>query len=242
MPDLSPSPSDLGEGIKRCAGGALGLLGLIEDRLPLVLGALARYMDEIERFNPAYGLVKVTGREELAVRHVLDSLAPLEHIVRLLGLNPGEAPPPERPRLADAGSGAGFPGIPLAICLPGVEVTLIERMGRRANFLRNVLAVLGISHAAVEETELERAAPGRFNMVCFRALHPLSPELVRTLGRLVKNPGGGVLAAWKGRHTTAAAELAALPAPAGGSAGEIIPLSVPFLKEERCLTVIPVRG
>ncbi|MDR2702536.1 MAG: 16S rRNA (guanine(527)-N(7))-methyltransferase RsmG, partial [Spirochaetaceae bacterium] len=194
---------------------------LIEGRLPLIAAALLQYIEEIERFNPAYGLVKTADRDELIVKHILDSLAPLPY------LEHGSF-------LADVGSGAGFPGIPLAICLPGVQVTLIERMGRRAGFLQSVLAVLGLSNCKVEETEMENAVPGRFDTVTFRAFHPLTPELLKRLFRLLVS--GGRLAAYKGRRDKTEAELAA----AGLSGGfHLIPLSVPFLDEERHLALIP---
>ncbi|MDR2661790.1 MAG: 16S rRNA (guanine(527)-N(7))-methyltransferase RsmG [Treponema sp.] len=206
--------------------------GLIGPRRSVIADLLDRYAAEIERFNPLYGLVRVKDREELVTRHIFDSLAPLGHIAALLGLRRQN----RGPQLADAGSGAGLPGIPLAICLPGVPVTLIERMGRRANFLRNTLAVLGLSSVTVEETEMERFPPGRFKVVTFRAFHPLERTLLHSLFRLLApaGPSGpGVLAAYKGRREKLAAELEAASCTA-----EIIPLSVPFLKEERHLALI----
>ncbi|MDR2054179.1 MAG: class I SAM-dependent methyltransferase, partial [Treponema sp.] len=123
---------------------------LIVPRLETVVTLLEKYIAEIELFNEAYGLVSARGRGELVTRHILDSLAPLGIIARALaGI--------EAPAIADAGSGAGLPGIPLAICLPSARVTLIERMGRRAGFLRNTLAILGLPGLDVEEREIEKA-------------------------------------------------------------------------------------
>lgn len=222
----------IAEGLAALCQGSEKTAALIGPRLSVIASRLDRYTGEIERFNPRYGLVKVRDRAELVTRHILDSLAPLEHIAGLLQ-NGGP--------LADAGSGAGLPGIPLAICLPGVPVTLIERSGRRANFLRNTLAVLGLSSVTVEETEMERSAPGRFGVVTFRAFHPLERTLLRSLFRLLLPAGpsspAGVLAAYQGRREKTLAELeTALEAGSGGA--ELIPLSVPFLKEERHLAVI----
>ena len=209
---------------------------LIEPRFDEVAELLTRYMDEIERFNPMYGLVKTdggsgrsgSGRETLIVKHILDSLAPLGHLARILEQTPSDK------ALADAGSGAGLPGIPLAICLRGMRFTLIERMGRRANFLRNVLAVLGLLHVTVEETELERAPPGRFDLVTLRAVSPLTPAFTTSLFRLLRQ--GGIIAAYKGRRETAEAELAGLSELPCTT--ELVPLTVPFLNEERCLALI----
>ena len=222
---------------------------LVKARLPEITGTLDRYIDEIERFNSAYGLVKVTGRDELIVKHVLDSLAPLGHIARLLEK---ETPIDSQfislagKTLADLGSGAGFPGIPLAVCMPQLKVVLIERMRRRADFLRNTAAVLksavsgsNLVNVAVEETELERVS-GAFDLVTFRALSPLAPAFVSVLARFCKSSHGslknGVIAAYKGKYETASAELEGLAA----YTTELVPLEVPFLDEERCLALIRV--
>jgi 16S rRNA (guanine527-N7)-methyltransferase len=194
---------------------------------------LNNYIEEIELFNPAYGLVGAGGRRELVVKHILDSLAPLGLIRRLLeGAREGAAP-----ALADVGSGAGLPGIPLAIALPEHPVALIERKGRRAAFLRNTQAVLALPNITVEEGPMEQAPPGRFRVVTFRAFRPLDRRLLKGLFRLL-DPRG-VLAAYKGRPAAVEAELAPLAADAG--AWEVLPVTVPFLEEERRLVVIRPR-
>ena len=81
---------------------------------------LERYIAEIERFNPVYKLVAATG-EELVIRHIFDSLSAKATIEALLKGSGGS-------RIADLGSGAGLPGIPLAIALPDATVALVERM------------------------------------------------------------------------------------------------------------------
>jgi 16S rRNA (guanine527-N7)-methyltransferase len=217
---------------------------LIEPRVPVITEKLSRYIDEIERFNPAYGLVKVESREELIVKHILDSLAALGCIVRLLR-SFAPATGAGKPMLADVGSGAGLPGIPLAICLADVQITLIERMGRRIGFLRNTLPLLGLTNVTVEETAAEKAAPGRFHGIVFRAFHPLDPALLKSLFRLLVP--GGFLAAYKGRREKTEAEMASAGLReirnTGDTAGTVgtwedIPLAVPFLNEERRLTVL----
>ncbi|MDR3144996.1 MAG: class I SAM-dependent methyltransferase, partial [Treponema sp.] len=163
-------------------------------------------------------------------------LSALGIIGRLLK-NP-EAPVP--PSIADIGSGAGLPGIPLAAALPGYPFVLLERSGRRAAFLRNTLAVLGLSNAVVEETDMKRAAPERFGLVVFRAFRPLEPAGVKSLFRLLRR--GGVLAAYKGRRETIEAELAGLAGLKDRPQTELYPLSVPFLEEERHLLVLKPQG
>jgi len=189
---------------------------------------LCRYIKEIELFNPAYGLVGTNDSEDLVVKHILDSLAPLGIISRLLA-ETGEA----GAQIADAGSGAGLPGIPLAIALPDCRFTLIERMGRRAGFLWNTKAALSLSNITVEEGEIEKTAGGRFCIVTFRAFKPLEPKLLAALFNACAQ--GGVIAAYKGRREKIEQEMA----PLGNSARwEALPCAVPFLDEERHLLVI----
>ncbi|MDR0730733.1 MAG: 16S rRNA (guanine(527)-N(7))-methyltransferase RsmG [Treponema sp.] len=199
-------------------------------RLDTVSALLNRYIAELERFNPIYGLVKVKSREELVMRHILDSLAPLGIISGLGAEDPAA-------HIADVGSGAGLPGIPLAIALPEFRFTLIERMGRRAGFLRNTIAVLALKNVTVEEVEMEKAAPGRFKLLCFRAFRPLEPSLLRSLFRLLIP--GGLIAAYKGRLETILVELAALaPEGAATPVREILPCPVPGLNEERHVVLL----
>jgi 16S rRNA (guanine527-N7)-methyltransferase len=225
----------LEEGLRRLAETPGTHLG---PRLDAVSSLLSRYIDEIERFNPAYGLVNVKNREELVIRHILDSLAPLAVIRGLLEDPPAGtlgADMAGAGQIADVGSGAGLPGIPLAIALPEFHVTLIERMGRRAGFLRNAAAVLALENLTVEEVEMEKAAPARFDLICFRAFRPLGPPLLKALGGLLRPRG--VIAAYKGRRETVRAEMEA-----AGWAGpwDCLPCGVPFLDEERHLVVLRV--
>jgi len=204
---------------------------LIAPRYDEIISLLNRYIKEIELFNPVYGLVGTNNSEELVVKHILDSLSPLGTISRLLNEICAEG----MPRIADAGSGAGLPGIPLAIVLPNCGFTLIERMGRRAGFLCGAKAVLNLSNVTVEEGELEKTSRGPFSLVTFRAFKPLEPKLLKTLLRICAP--GGVIAAYKGKREKTEAELAALDA---CGKWEIVPCEVPFLEEERHLLVIRV--
>jgi 16S rRNA (guanine527-N7)-methyltransferase len=218
-------------------------------RLPEISSLLLKYIEEIELFNPAYGLVKVRNREELIIKHILDSLAPLEILQTLVGnagigdgalQNTRQGSPAAKAEIADVGSGAGLPGIPLAISLGNLNFTLIERMGRRAGFLRNCAAVLGLPNLTVEEMEMEKAEAGRFNIIVFRAFRPLEKSILKGLKRLLAP--GGVMAAYKGRLAPAQVEMEdaekAVPEIAGH--WEIRPLTVPFLDEERHLVLIRV--
>jgi 16S rRNA (guanine527-N7)-methyltransferase len=196
-------------------------IGVSEDRL----FELARYRQEIETWNPEYRLVGAKDRRELTVKHILDSLAPVGLLSRLL--EAGSA-------LADVGSGAGLPGIPLALILREYRFTLIEARGKRAKFLAETAGLLGLTHTRVERTDMEQAVPGRFRAAVFRAFKPLEPKLLGALFRLLAPEG--ILAAYKGRRDKIDAEMQAIPFLSG--LWEAIPLRVPFLEEERHLVII----
>jgi 16S rRNA (guanine527-N7)-methyltransferase len=207
----------LSQGLSQLCRDDSGAEKLIAPRRDEIFSLLTQYILEIEQYNPALSLVGTDDRQELIVRHILDSLSPLGILSRLLT---GSR------TVADVGSGAGLPGIPLAIALPDAAFTLIERKGRRAGFLRHIQETLGLANVAVEEAEMEKAKPGRFALVTFRAFRPLDPKILKGLFRLCAD--GGTLAAYKGRREKIEAEIAALETPC-----EIIPCPVPFLDEQR---------
>jgi len=203
---------------------------IIDSRRDIIISLLERYINEIETFNPAYGLVGTTDTNELIIKHILDSLAPLGIITRLL--NQCDTLP--RLQLADAGSGAGLPGIPLAIALSNCDFTLIERMGRRAGFLLNTKAVLALTNINIEENELEKTRDSRFKLITFRAFKPLEPKLLKALFRVCEPDG--IIAAYKGKREKIEEEIAPLEKHCGK--WEALPCPVPFLDEERHLLVI----
>ena len=214
-----------------------------------IISLLEKYIKEIELFNPAYRLVGTNDKRELIIKHIFDSLAPLGIISRLLKINEKS---PEKTqgytananavctekkdyniKIADAGSGAGLPGIPLAAALTDAHFTLIERMGRRAGFLLNAKAVLSLSNISVEEKEIEKIT-GVFDLITFRAFKPLEPKLH---GKLLKICApDGIISAYKGKREKIEAETAWLKGT--DLASEIIPYTVPFLNEERHILVI----
>jgi 16S rRNA (guanine527-N7)-methyltransferase len=182
---------------------------------------LERFRVELERWNRVHGFVKAEG-EDLVVRHFLDSLAAWGVL--------GELEP--RETILDVGSGAGFPGIPLAVAFPESRVTLLERSAKRAAFLRNACLLLRLPNTAVVEAQLEELT-GRFDLVTFRAFSPLPRALPELLARVRE---GGWIAAYKGRKTRVEEEIAAMGLePARIS---VRSLEVPFLEEERHLLLV----
>lgn len=221
----------LAEGIQALREKDEDIERLIAPRSEEFISLLERYIKEIEFFNQSYGLVGAGSAGELVIKHILDSLSPLGILFRLLSSRCCGA-------IADAGSGAGLPGIPLAIAMPTRDFTLIERMERRTGFLWNTKACLGLSNVAVEEGELEKTKSGSFSLVTFRAFKPLDSKLLKTLFRALS--AEGVIAAYKGRLEKIKQEMAPLEKNCGH--WEAVPYSVPFLDEERHLLIITPRN
>jgi len=204
-----------------------------------IIVKITNYINEIELFNSAYGLVSVNNTNELVIKHILDSLAPLGIIYRkLIEETSAKTQRKEKEKyfIADAGSGAGLPGIPLSIVIQNCDFTLIERMGRRAGFLFNTKAALFLSNVNVEENDLEKIAakknnPALFDLITFRAFKPLEPKLLKTLFKICAP--GGIIAAYKGRREKIEEEMRDIMVN-----WEAIPYTVPFLDENRHLLVI----
>jgi 16S rRNA (guanine527-N7)-methyltransferase len=228
----------LAEGLNALCKSDSDTARIIMPDLERTVTLLEKYIAEIELFNPALSLVGAKDRAELIVKHILDSLAPLGIITRLLDdlCRHDSNRDGSSPSVVDVGSGAGLPGIPLAICLQKISFTLLERMGRRAGFLRNTQAILALANMEIEEREMEQS-PSRLDLAVFRAFKPLDPQILRGLLRLLKP--GGFLAAYKGRRSAAETELSKLQLkdlpPINA---EILPCPVPFLEEERHIVIL----
>jgi len=184
---------------------------------------LLAYLALLLRWNAAYNLTAIRDPREMVAKHLLDSLA-MHGATAPLAAAGG--------RLADLGTGAGFPGIPLAIAQPGLQVALVESSGKKARFLREAIRNLGLGNATAIESRIEAYdAPAAFDAITARALATL--PLILALGGHLLKPGG-VLLAMKG--VVPADEIAALPP--GWEVREIRPLAVPGLGAERHLVVV----
>ncbi|HBK54906.1 MAG TPA: 16S rRNA (guanine(527)-N(7))-methyltransferase RsmG [Xanthomonadales bacterium] len=208
MNTLSDNPS-------RLLADGLAALGLAD---PSLGQRLDTYLDLIERWNRAYNLTAVRDRGEMIVRHLLDSLV----VSPFVGSGP----------LADIGSGAGLPGIPLALADPDLAVMLIESNGKKARFLREAVRRLDLGNVRVIEARAEAVPePGCCDCLTARAFGTLA-ELIRVGGHLL-GPGGRVLAL-KGQRPDE--EIAGLPR--GWRLDRIAALSVPGLSAQRHLVIV----
>lgn len=177
---------------------------------------LLAYLALLSKWNRTYNLTAVRDEADMVTHHLLDSLAVLPHLPLA----------PERARIADAGSGAGLPGIPLAIARPRWHVALAESNQKKSAFLRQAAIELGLHNVEVHEGRVEAWRPQPlFDLVISRAFAALS-EFIAACRHLVAPEG--VLAAMKGvapQETRAECS--------------VVRLHVPLLDAQRHLVLCP---
>jgi 16S rRNA (guanine527-N7)-methyltransferase len=197
---------------------AEGVAQLALDLPPQALPRLLEYLALLHKWNRIYNLTAVREPSRMVSHHLLDSLAVLPHVAAS--------------SLLDVGSGAGLPGIPLAIAAPGMQVTLLEANHKKSAFLQQAKLELKLDNVAIvcERVEHWRAG-GPFDIVISRALSELA-EFVLLAGRHVTS--GGQLAAMKGLYPHE--ELARLPA--DWRLQRAISLAVPGLRAQRHLLLM----
>lgn len=206
------------EGEQLAAGAtALGLtLGTAQASRLLTL------LDELGRWNRTYNLTAITDRRRMLTHHLLDSLSVHPHL--------------HGTSVADVGTGAGFPGLPLAIVDPERAFTLIDSGGKKTRFVAHAVRVLELANVEVVHARAEALRPATpFGTVVARAFAPL-PELLDKIAALC-GPDTRVLA-MKGEP--APEETAAV-----GTAWRIFenrPLSVPGVGESRHLLILRPTG
>lgn len=145
---------------------------------------LLEHLDLMDEWGQRMNLTAIRDREQQVVKHVLDSLSVRPYL--------------RGARVADVGSGAGFPGLPLALVEPGRHFTLIESTGKKCRFLECVRDTLGLENVEVVQSRAESFRPEeRYDTVIARAVGPLA-DLVRYAGPLLA--GEGRLLAMKGRY------------------------------------------
>jgi len=176
---------------------------------------LLSFIKLIEKWNKAYNLTAIRDREEMARLHILDSLAIVPHI--------------EGKRVIDIGTGAGLPGIPLAICLPEIDFTLLDSNAKKTRFVQQVVLELKLKNVEVLHSRVENYHPEKtYDAVLTRAFAGLS-DIVKLTAHLLSKDG--VLLAMKGQNLDA--ELTEIAAKKS-----VISVSVPGTDVERCLVRI----
>jgi 16S rRNA (guanine527-N7)-methyltransferase len=186
-------------------------LSISEDKIELLLA----FIKLIEKWNKAYNLTAVKGRQEMVRLHLLDSLAIIPYI--------------EGKRIIDIGTGAGLPGIPLAICLPEIRFTLLDSNAKKTRFVQQAVLELKLKNVEVCHNRVETYHPEKnFNTAITRAFAGLSDIVELTAHLLARD---GVLLAMKGRRPDSELERVS-------AKKTVIPLRVPGVESERCLIQI----
>lgn len=179
---------------------------------------LQQLLDELERWNRTYNLTAITKREDMVTHHLLDSLA--------------VSPELQGTTIADVGTGAGFPGLPLAVLNPERRFTLIDSAGKKIRFVSHVAHALGLTNVEALHVRVESLRPEKpFDTVVTRAFAPL-PEMLEKVAPLC-GPATHVVA-MKGKWPRE--EIAAIPV--GWRVVSSRDLVVPGLKESRCAILL----
>lgn len=184
---------------------------------------LVGYVAMLDKWNKAYNLTSVRNPEDMLVRHIMDSIVVAPY------LN-GE-------RFIDVGTGPGLPGIPLAIMSPDKEFHLLDSLGKRIRFIKQVLHELKIHNVTAVQSRVEEYQPEeKFDAVISRAFASMI-DMVNWCEHLPKEESG-VFLALKGQMPTD--EIDQLPA--WCSVIDIKNLTVPELKGERHLVILSRKG
>ena len=179
---------------------------------------LLDYIALIDKWNRVYNLTAIREREKMVSHHLLDSLAVAPHI--------------DAERLLDVGSGAGLPGIPLALAKPEMQVTLLESNRKKTAFLNQAVMELKLENAEVCSERVESwQTHDKFDVIISRAFADIG-EFVRMTAHLLAP--GGLFVAMKGLHPYE--EIEKLPPDC--TVRRVLPLAVPGLEGARHLVLI----
>lgn len=186
-------------------------LALSDDQVEKLL----KFIELIDKWNKAFNLTSIRNREAMTSLHLLDSLAVLPHV--------------NGKSIIDIGTGAGLPGIPLAICMPDSEFTLLDSNAKKTRFVQQAILELKLSNVQVHQSRVESFRPERhFDTAITRAFTNL-PDMLRLTMPLLDDRG--VLLAMKGQYPEQEVAQAGVDA-------TVIPIKVPGVDAERCLIQI----
>lgn len=189
------------------------------------VSAFMTYLGELKKWNRTYNLTALKTDEDVIIKHFLDSLLFIKAL------------PEGALIIADAGTGAGFPGIPVKIVRPEINLTLVESSRKKTAFLRHIVRALKLSNTSVLEQRFEKLGKeyeNTFDAVVSRATFSIKEFLgiacpyVRNEGRLILNKG-----------PKAADELMDLDkTPYAGVVRDILKFKLPIIRAERNLVVL----
>jgi 16S rRNA (guanine527-N7)-methyltransferase len=210
----------MADGLEAALRGGLDQLGL--ELTEAQIAQLLDYLGLIGKWNQVYNLTAVREPQEMLRLHLLDCLA----IIRPLRERTGG----RASALLDVGSGAGLPGVVIAICCPEIQVDCVDTVAKKAAFIQQAAATLKLANLRGVHNRVEKL-PGEYAVITSRAFASLSDFVALSSSALAEN---GVWLAMKAKAPTD--ELAALPA--GTEMFHVEHLKVPSLEAERCIVWI----
>ena len=193
------------------------------------LAQLMEFLALLQKWNKVYNLTAVRDPQEMLTHHLLDSLAAVLPLRRHLAqLAQSGAVQGRGVRLLDVGSGGGLPGVVVAICCPGIDVSCVDAVSKKATFIQQVAAELKLPNLHGVHSRVEQLSAEPFGVITSRAFASLLDFTTLTRQHLAP---GAVWLAMKGQHP--ADEIAALPADV--TVFHVEQLRVPGLDAQRCI-------
>jgi 16S rRNA (guanine527-N7)-methyltransferase len=188
------------------------------------------YLKELLKWNQKMNLTAIRTEKGIVLKHFLDSLSVFPYLSNISSL-------------LDIGSGAGFPGIPLKIVKPSLEITLVDSVRKKVDFQRHIIRILGLKgieaiHGRVQDKEIRQAMGDRFDMVISRAFSVLQTFLIFGFPLLKK---GGIVLAMKGGMDREEIRLLSNREEARYRLQKIIPLILPFSSFKRSILLFEKR-
>ncbi len=202
--------------------------------------ALMAYLDLMQKWNKVYNLTALRDPADMLTHHLLDSLAVVAPLrIQLAAMAYAlDGAPAAQFRLLDVGSGAGLPGVVIAICCPEVQVDCVDTVAKKAAFINQVAATLKLPNLRALHRRVETlgaAGEEKYDAICSRAFSSLADFIEWSSGALAE---GGIWLAMKGKNPVD--ELAVLQQRASLRADvfHVEQLAIPGLDAERCIVWI----
>lgn len=196
--------------------------------------ALLDYLAMIAKWTKVYNLTAVRDPDEMLTHHLLDSLVVIAPLQKQLAVLVGQGVVGDKPRLLDVGSGAGLPGIVIAICCPHITVHCVDTVAKKAAFIQQVAVTLKLPNLRGIHARVESLTEP-YDVVSSRAFASLVDFTTWSQKALAEH---GVWMGMKGKHP--ADEMAALPASV--EVFHVEQLAVPGLDADRCIVWMRKKG